>query len=59
MRNLRNRGFKHCGNTEQSSVLVCGFREARDAVVVWIVEWRRVTVHRSDLVELFGLMEPV
>ena len=56
MRNLRNRGFKHCGNTEQSSVLVCGFREVRDAIVVRIVEWRRVRVYRSDLVELCGLI---
>ena len=23
--------------------------------MVWIVEWRRVTVYRSDLVEMFGL----
>ena len=55
MRNFRNRGFKHCGNTEQSSVLVCGFREVRDAIVVRIGDGRRVTVYRSDLVELFGL----
>ena len=32
MRNGRNIGFKHCGNTEQSSV-----REVRDAIVVRIV----------------------
>ena len=27
MRNVRNRGFKHCENTEQPSVLVCVFFE--------------------------------
>ena len=27
MRNVRNRGLKHCGNTELSSVLVRGFRD--------------------------------
>ena len=27
MRNVRNRGFKHCENTEQSNVLVCVFFE--------------------------------
>ena len=55
MRNVRNIGFKHCGNAEQSSVLVYGFREVRDFIEVWIVNEHRVTVHRSDLVELFGL----
>ena len=44
MRNVRNRGFKLCGNTEQSNVLSCVFREVRDAVEVWIV--------KSDIVEL-------
>ena len=51
MRNARNRGFKHCGNTEQSSVLSCGFREVRDAVVVQIVD--------GDLVRLLGLLTRV
>ena len=55
MRNVRNRGSKHCGNTEQSSVLACGFREVRDAFVVRIVDGRRV-VCRSGLVELLGLI---
>ena len=50
------RAFKHRGNTEQSSVLACGFREARDAIVVRVVDGRRVTVYRNDLVELFGLI---
>ena len=56
MRNVRTRGFKHCGNTERSSVLACGFREVRDAIVVRIVDGRRVTVYRSGLVELLGLI---
>ena len=56
MRNVRNRGFKHCENTEQSSVFVCVFREVRDFIEVWIVIAHRVTVHRSDLVELLGLI---
>ena len=56
MRNVRNRGFKHCGNTEQSSVLACGFLEVRDFIEVWIVNEHRVIVHRSDLVELVGLI---
>ena len=46
MRNVRNRGFKQCKNTEQSSVLACGL----------IVDGRRVTVHRSVLVGLLGLI---
>ena len=56
MRNVRNRGFKHCGKPDQSSVLACRFREVRDAIVVRIVTGRRVTVYRSDLVELLGLI---
>ena len=38
--------------TPNSPVLVCGFREVRDAIVVWTVDGRRVAVHRSGLVEL-------
>ena len=56
MKNARNRGFKHCGNIEQSSVLACGFREVTDAIVVRIVNGRRVTVYRSGLVVLLGLI---
>ena len=52
LRNERNRGFKHSGNNEQSSVLACGFRDVRDAIVVRIVVGRRVTVYRSGLVEI-------
>ena len=52
MINVRNRGIKHCGNTEQSSVLACGFQEVRDAIVVRIADGRRATVHRSGLVGL-------
>ena len=33
----------------------CVFREVRDFIEVWIVNEHRVTVHRSDLVELLGL----
>ena len=55
-RNVRNRGFKHCDNTEQSSVLVCVFREVRDFIEVWTVNEHRVTVHRGDLVELLGFI---
>ena len=51
MRNVQNRGFKHCGNTELSSAPAWCFREVRD-VVVRIVDGRGVTVHRSSLVEL-------
>ena len=54
--NVRNRGFKLCENTEQSNVLVCALREVRDFIEVWIVNEHRVTVHRSDLVELVGLI---
>ena len=39
-----------------SSVLACGFQEVRDAIVVQIFNGRRVTVYRSGLVELFGLI---
>ena len=56
MRYEQNRGFKHCGNNEQYSVLACGFREVRDAIVVRIVDGRRVIVHWTDLVELFGII---
>ena len=56
MRNVRNRGLTHCGNTEQSSVLACGFREVTSVIVVRIVDGRRVTVHRSGLVGLLGLI---
>ena len=55
MGNVRNRGFKHCGNTELSSVLVRGFREVGE-IVVRIVDEHRVTVHGSDLVEPFGFI---
>ena len=55
MRHVRNRSFKHCGNTKLSNVLVRGFREVGD-VVVRIVDDRRVIIHRSILVELFGLI---
>ena len=50
------RGFKHCENTEHSSVLVCVFREVRYFVEVWIVNEHRFAVHRSDLVDLVGLI---
>ena len=43
MRNVPNRGCKHCGNTELSSVLGCGFREVKD-IVVRIVD--EVSCHR-------------
>ena len=57
MRNVRNRGFKHCNGTPNwSASLACDFWEVRDAIVVRIVDGRRVTVHRSDLVELFVLI---
>ena len=52
MRNVRNRGFKHCGNTELSSVLVRGFRDVGE-IVIRIVDEHRVIIHRSILVELF------
>ena len=54
MRNVRNRGFTHCENIELASVLVRGFREVGD-IVVRIVDGRRVIIHGSILVELFGL----
>ena len=38
-----------------SSVLACGLREVRD-IMVRIVDGRRVNIHGSDLVELFGLI---
>ena len=55
MRTLRNRGFKHCGNTKLSRVLVRGFREVGE-IVVRIVDEHRVIIHGSDLVELLGLI---
>ena len=55
-RNVRHRGFQHCGDTDQSSVLARDFREVRDVVVVRIVDRRRVSVCGSNLVELLGLM---
>ena len=42
-------------NTELASVLVRGFREVGD-IVVRIVDERRVIIHGSILVELFGLI---
>ena len=59
MINVRNRGFEHCENTEQSIVLVCVFRGVRDCIEVWIDNEHRVTVHSSDLVELLGLLTGV
>ena len=55
MRNVQNRGSKHCGNTELCSVVVRGFREVGE-MVVRIVDERRVIIHGSILVELFGLI---
>ena len=55
MKNVQNRGFKHCENTELSSVLACGDREVRE-IVVRIVDGRRVIIHGSILVELHGLI---
>ena len=55
MGTVQNRGFKHCENTEWSSVLVCGFREVGE-IVVRIVDEGRVIIHRSNLVELLGLV---
>ena len=52
MRNVQKRGFKHCENTELSSVLAYGFREVGE-IVVQILDGRRVIVHGSDLVQLF------
>ena len=52
MRNVQKRGFKHCENTELSSVLAYGFREVGE-IVVQIVDGCRVIVHGSDLVQLF------
>ena len=45
-RNVRNRRFKNCENTEQSVVLVCVFREVRDFIEVWIVNEHRVTAQQ-------------
>ena len=55
MRNMQNRRFKRCGNTELSSVLACVFRAVGE-IVVRIVDERRVVIHGSILVELFGLI---
>ena len=55
MRNVQNRGFKHCENFELAGVLVRGFREVGE-IVVRIVDERRVIIHGSDLDELLGLM---
>ena len=52
---MQNRGFKHCVNTELSSVLVHGFREVPEIVVRIVVE-RRVIIDGSILVEIFGLI---
>ena len=43
-------------NIEPSSVLVCGFRDVRDAIVVWIVDGRRVIIRTNHLVKLVGLI---
>ena len=40
MRNVQNRGFKHCVNTELTSVLVRGFREVGEIVVRIVDEHR-------------------
>ena len=41
----------------ETPVLACAFREVRDATVVRIVDiGRRVSVCRSNLLELFGLV---
>ena len=45
MRNVLNRRFKHCANTELASVLVRGFQEVGDIVV-----------HGSIIVELVGII---
>ena len=52
---MQNRGCKHCENTERSSVLACGFREVGE-IVVRIVDEGRVIIHRSNLVELLGIV---
>ena len=52
---VRNRGFKHCENTEQCSALVRGLREVGD-ILVRIVDERRVIIHGIILVDLFGLI---
>ena len=56
VRYVRHKGFRLCGNTERSSALACDFREVRDVIVVRIVDGRRVSVCRSNLVELLGLL---
>ena len=55
MRNVRNKGFKHCGNTELSSVLARGFREVGE-IVVRVVDEHRVIIHGIILVKLGGLI---
>ena len=47
--------FKHCENIEQSNGLVCVFREVRE-IVDRIVDEYLVIIHRSDLVDLLGLI---
>ena len=55
MRNVRNRGFKHCRNTELSTVLVRGFQEV-GGILVQIVDEHRVIIVGSILVEHVGLI---
>ena len=55
MRNVQNRRFKQCVNTELAGVLVRGFREVGD-IVVQILDERRVIIHGSILVELVGII---
>ena len=57
MRNVKNRGFKHCGNTKLSNVLVRGFREVGE-IVVRIVDEHLVIIHGSDLDELSWARNP-
>ena len=48
--------FSNIVRTPNSPLLSCVFfREVRDFIEVWIVNEHRVTVHRSDLIELLGL----
>ena len=54
MRNVRNRGFKHCENTERSKVLVCVFREVGDFIEAWVVNERRAKSSRMQI-----LFEPI
>ena len=50
LRNVLNKGSQHCGNTEQSSVLACDFREVRDVIVVRIVDHRLQEVEEEGKV---------